>query len=367
MDTLFGSAPKASFDTQPTVDPTQKTTLDALIASLGGTAQNAVWPTSPGLTPQQFGVINPLVATAPTVSTAPTAQQTGAIDSSFNTLSKLLNYSYTPEKVGMIDSSDVFQRSVIDPLEKTFNERTLPGIAGKYGLGAGGAVSSDAAQARRQAGADLTATEANYGAQFAYDTAKANQVAQGTNQTAGLTAATLGATTQGAALKAAPGTLVTPSLPAASGVDLLNALLPGVNQTYTTQKDQSTYGLDLLKALLAASSGTTQTTTGVGTGGSTGLVSGLLSGTGSALGGGGLASLIALSDRRAKADLEQVGEVDGFPLYKFRYKDDPRDVRRLGLLAQDVERRKPSAVGRVPGTDLRTVNYSKLITDLLAA
>jgi hypothetical protein len=25
MDTLFGSAPKASFDTQPTVDPTQKT------------------------------------------------------------------------------------------------------------------------------------------------------------------------------------------------------------------------------------------------------------------------------------------------------------------------------------------------------
>lgn len=356
-DTLFGSAPKASFQTQPTILPSQKTTLDQLLGALTTTGQNAVWPTAPGLTSQQFSVINPLASTAEGIkTTAPTAQQSALTDTTFGTQTGLLGYN-APK----IDSTDVFQKSVLDPLNKSFDERTLPAIQGKYGIGAGGAYSSDAEQARRQAGSDLTATEANYGAQFAYDTSKANQ-----------TADIAGAGIRGTAVGATPRTLTTPNIPTASNVDLLNALLPGVNQTQSTGQAQADYGLKLLQLLLGGAGGTTQQTVGTGTGGSSGLLGGLLGGAVSAgtPGAGGVSligNLLGASDRRVKDDLEQVGEVDGFPLYKFRYKGEPANVRRLGLVAQDVERRRPDAVGRVPGTDIRTVDYNRLITDLLAA
>lgn len=378
MDSLTGTAPKASFSTQPTIQPSQKNTLDQLLASLTTTGQNAVWPTAPGITPQQSAVINPLASTAEGMTTtAPTAQQSGAVDQSFATLKNLLSYAApqvtAPQVTApQIDSTSVFQKSVLDPLEKTFNEKTLPGIEGKYGLGAGAAGSSDALQARRQAGADLTATESNYGAQFAYDTSKANQTAtlsalQGNqaetlkalqgNQTADISSAGV----QSGALTTAPKTIASPAVPTAANVDILNAILPAANQTYTAGLNQSTYGLDLLRALLGGATGGTVNTTGVGTGGSSGLLPGLLD-AGGKLG----VAAIAASDRRLKDDYVQVGEVDGFPLYKFRYKSDAPSVRRLGFMAQDVERRKPEAVGQ-DSRGFKTVNYGKIISELLAA
>jgi hypothetical protein len=50
-----------------------------------------------------------------------------------------------------------------------------------------------------------------------------------------------------------------------------------------------------------------------------------------------------LSDKRAKDDIEPVGELfDGQPIYRYRYKGDAR--HQIGLIAQEVERDHPDAV-----------------------
>lgn len=63
------------------------------------------------------------------------------------------------------------------------------------------------------------------------------------------------------------------------------------------------------------------------------------------------------SDERLKEDIEPIGETyDGQKIVKYRYKDgDPR--KRIGLLAQDVEKRHPDAVGLAAG--YKTVDYDK--------
>lgn len=94
----------------------------------------------------------------------------------------------------------------------------------------------------------------------------------------------------------------------------------------------------------------------------------LLGGTGSLLGGlgagaaGGASALtsmlpfLALSDERAKEDVQEIGELyDGSPVYSFRYIGDPKV--HVGLMAQDVERRRPDAVVEVGG--LKMVDYGK--------
>ena len=63
----------------------------------------------------------------------------------------------------------------------------------------------------------------------------------------------------------------------------------------------------------------------------------------SAIGG-----LLSLSDRRAKEDIVQVGALfDGQPVYRFRYKGAPET--HIGLMAQDVMKVVPEAVGDMGG------------------
>ena len=64
------------------------------------------------------------------------------------------------------------------------------------------------------------------------------------------------------------------------------------------------------------------------------------------------------SDIRLKEDIDEVGELhDGTPVYSFRYKADPLKRKQIGLMAQDVEKRRPDAVQEVEG--FKTVNYAK--------
>jgi hypothetical protein len=64
------------------------------------------------------------------------------------------------------------------------------------------------------------------------------------------------------------------------------------------------------------------------------------------------------SDERLKQDIEPVGKTfDGQTVYKYRYKGDPKDKTQIGLIAQDVEHKHPSAVGLAGG--YKTVNYDK--------
>ena len=68
------------------------------------------------------------------------------------------------------------------------------------------------------------------------------------------------------------------------------------------------------------------------------------------------------SDIRVKENVEPVGMLfDGLPIYSFRYAwDDPR-ITRIGLMAQDVEKVKPEAVGEVGG--IKTVDYRAATED----
>ena len=62
------------------------------------------------------------------------------------------------------------------------------------------------------------------------------------------------------------------------------------------------------------------------------------------------------SDKRLKHDAEKVGEMhDGTPIYRFKYNGS--NQTQIGLMAQDVEKRHPEAVGQSHG--YKTVDYEK--------
>lgn len=66
--------------------------------------------------------------------------------------------------------------------------------------------------------------------------------------------------------------------------------------------------------------------------------------------------MIGLSDERAKENIHAIGETfDGQKVYRYNYKGD--NTPRMGLLAQEVEKHHPGAVGEARG--LKTVDYAK--------
>lgn len=72
----------------------------------------------------------------------------------------------------------------------------------------------------------------------------------------------------------------------------------------------------------------------------------------------GLGSALIMSDRRTKTDIEEVGETkDGQPIYTYRYK--AGGPMQLGLMAQDVEKKRPDAVTTIGG--IKHVDYGKAL------
>lgn len=68
----------------------------------------------------------------------------------------------------------------------------------------------------------------------------------------------------------------------------------------------------------------------------------------------GIGSIFSLSDKRAKKDVEKVGEMQGQNVYKYRMKSG--GGIKLGLIAQDVQKKTPEAV--TTGRDgMKRVNY----------
>lgn len=67
---------------------------------------------------------------------------------------------------------------------------------------------------------------------------------------------------------------------------------------------------------------------------------------------------LSLSDRRAKTDIKRVGKTDGgLPIYTYRIKGDDRV--QMGVMADEVETKKPSAV-KTTRSGLKAVDYSKI-------
>lgn len=62
------------------------------------------------------------------------------------------------------------------------------------------------------------------------------------------------------------------------------------------------------------------------------------------------------SDKRLKHNIKKIGKTnDGLPIYSFKYNGDDRT--QIGLMAQDVEKKRPEAVGLAGG--YKTVDYAK--------
>lgn len=73
----------------------------------------------------------------------------------------------------------------------------------------------------------------------------------------------------------------------------------------------------------------------------------------------GLGGLFSLSDARAKHDKEKIGETkDGMGIYSFKYNG--TDKTQIGLMAQEVAKRKPQAV-RKTASGLMAVDYGKAL------
>lgn len=74
----------------------------------------------------------------------------------------------------------------------------------------------------------------------------------------------------------------------------------------------------------------------------------------------GLAGLSLFSDERLKEGVEEIGRLhDGQKIYRYHLKGDP--TPRIGLLAQEVEKRHPEAVGERGG--YKTVDYGEATDD----
>ncbi len=365
---LTGSAPKASFDTQPTIQPSQNDLLNQLVSMFTTGAS------PPGVQPYGGSFAAPLnslqntslaglenAASGVAAPAGPTAQQSGAVNSAFNTLDKSLNF-----QAPTIDSTEAFQKGVVDPLTTNFNTQVLPGLDARFAGSAGGAFSSGRQQQDLTAANQFNTQLSQAGSTFAYNTAAANQQAE--LQANQQRLAALGLAPQTSLL---PEGIATANQGVSSNViDQLLKTLSGGSVPYNVAQTQvaGQYGefgrqqdsiQQFLKDMIAAATGQTQTTIGVGTGGSSGLLGGLLGGV-----GGGLTKL-AFSDERLKEDLEEIGDVDGIPLYRYRYIGGSEP--QLGFLAQDVEKRVPAAVHKFPGTDLRMVDYGAVIADVLEA
>lgn len=368
---LFGSAPKATFSTQPTILPAQNDLLNMLtellktgatppgISSYGGTFAaplNSMQQTS-------LAALEQTALGGPPGQVQKTPQQTEALNQGFNTLSDTLNY-----QAPKIDSTAAFQQGVVDPLTENFNTNVLPGVDARFAGSAGGAYSSGRQQGALNAADDFTTTLAQQGSKFAYDTSAANQAAELTANQQRLAA--LGLVPS---IASAPSTLDAGIAGANQGlesgyIEQLMRVLQGGQVPYNVAQTQVageyqdylsglTQEQQIIAALLGAFGSPTVNTLGVGSAGSSGILPSLFGAAGTAIGG-------IYSDERLKDDLEQIGDVDGLPLYRFRYKGDT--TPRLGFVAQDVERRVPAAVS-TDASGYKMVDYGHVIADILEA
>jgi len=66
-----------------------------------------------------------------------------------------------------------------------------------------------------------------------------------------------------------------------------------------------------------------------------------------------------LSDRDSKTDIKKLTDGD-IPIYSYRYKDDPKSYPKvIGPMAQDIEKKYPSAVKKVG--KYKVVDYNNLM------
>jgi hypothetical protein len=73
--------------------------------------------------------------------------------------------------------------------------------------------------------------------------------------------------------------------------------------------------------------------------------------------GGSALGMFRFSDERLKENVEKVGTLKGHSLYSYNYKGDDKD--QIGVMAQEVEKKRPDAVKKTAG-GVRMVDYGAL-------
>jgi hypothetical protein len=93
----------------------------------------------------------------------------------------------------------------------------------------------------------------------------------------------------------------------------------------------------------------------MGMGSGLGALGGMASGTGAGMG----ALMGLLSDRNEKKDIKKVGKTkDGLNVYTYKYKRDPRGVTHMGVMHQEVMKKKPEAGLIIDG--VKGVDYARV-------
>jgi hypothetical protein len=408
MSFLTGSAPQANFSTNSTVDPTQSS-IQQLLAGLltGGTQPAGVQAYNGSFAAPTSALQNTSLAGLQQVAGAVPATGTPAQGSTAAAALPALQsaFGYTAPQVAaptaggapqvvapQINSAQAFQQGVAAPLIQAFDQQVLPSISGKAGGSAGGAYSSDTQLAKNMATTQLGQTLAQQGSLYDLGTQEANAANSLTAQTAnqGATnqvdlanlAAMLGTNTTNtgasltgqsdvlSALGETPSVVGAPDVPVANAANILNSTLVGgavpqqtaqtqLTGQYTDYLNQISQAQTLLQLMAGFGTTPTQQTSAVASGGQTGLLQGVLSGL---AGNSGAATALApaimslFSDPLLKEDIVKVGNLDNkLPVYVFRYKGLPQV--HMGLMADEVERVRPEAVGIGPG-GFKTVNYA---------
>jgi hypothetical protein len=156
---------------------------------------------------------------------------------------------------------------------------------------------------------------------------------------------------------------------AASG--LLDSGATGKRLMEFGQETGSKYYNDYLDRLLGISAngmGAGNLITGAGNRSnsqSTGLANSVSNSTGTSSSKPGIAGFLgsamaSASDRRLKTEIELLGETEGLGVYSYRYNWDEEDTRRVGYMADEVERLFPEALGPELTGGYQTVYYDRL-------
>jgi hypothetical protein len=344
-DYIFGKGQSTSqigLGTTPSLDPMQQSAETNILSALsaGGWSQNGYQSPFPAYTGEVAAPVAPLQNMSLDALTAALGGAQSAGTGTGQGQSTAINTLQSVENQTAPDLTSYYNTNVLQPLQHTFEQTTLPNIVSALGGNQGGPQSTAAQGAVGDAANNFMNTLASTQAQIALQQQQAT-----TNNR-------IGAASAATAVNQAPiQTLM--SILQAGGVPQQIQQTGDTAQAQNYYQGQQGYQTGLSDLLNLLSQKTTNANDVVVDPGSQGLLSSVIS----AFAGGAGKSL---SDRRLKTDIEEIGETDsGFPLYTYRFKDEPPLIRHIGLMAQDVQKERPEAVDDSSG--VMVVDYLRAL------
>ena len=259
---------------------------------------------------------------------------------------ELYNQFYSPY---VRDVADATQRNLLESNAQQSSGLKSGAIqAGAFGGDRGGVAQAEMARQQDLANGQTMSNVYNQG--YGQAMQLAGQQAQNYG-TMGQQIAGLGVGAQGSVLQGAQAQMAAGAQQQATEQGQLSAAYDQWMQRLAYPYQQAQFYANIAQGLGSSAGGTSSTTTPGPSWGSQ-ILGGL----------GALGSIFSMSDERMKEDIQPIGELfDGQTIYRYRFKGDPKGETRIGLMAQDVEKRKPRAVAEIDG--MKGVDYEDATED----